>query len=64
MCVMASRHRGAMIMLGRDHIPDTIAGYIPSATQAVGMPDVTGRGHMVHQEFWGALHGRGAIHAF
>lgn len=61
MCVMASRHRGAMIMLGRDHIADTLAGYIPSATQAIGMPDVTGRGHMVHQEFWAQLQSHNAL---
>ena len=36
---------GALIMLGRDHIPETLTSHIPSATQAVGLPDVTGRGH-------------------
>lgn len=55
MCVMASRHQGGLIVLARDHVGDTLEEFIPSATQAVGRPDLTGRGHVVHREFWGTL---------
>lgn len=61
MCVMASRHRGALIMLGRDHIPDTLKSHIPSASQAVGLPDVTGRGHRIHVDFWHTLRQAGTV---
>jgi hypothetical protein len=57
MCVMVSRHQGGLIVLSRDHIADTLEAFIPSATQAVGRADLTGRGHVVHHEFWGSLRG-------
>ena len=55
LCVMASRHQVGFIVVGRDHIPHTLASHIPSADQAVGRPDVTGRGHDQHTRFWGRL---------
>lgn len=57
MCVMASRHVGGLIVLTRDHIAQTLDDYVPSASQAVGRPDATGRGHRVHREFWGRVNG-------
>ena len=55
LCVMASRHRGGLILIGRDHLDETLEKLIPSAAQAVGRPDVTGRGHEQHLAFWHAL---------
>lgn len=55
LCVMASRHRAALIMLTRDHIGTTLANFVPSADQAPGRPDVVGRGHDAHLRFWEAL---------
>jgi hypothetical protein len=55
LCVMASRHRSGLIVLTRDHIPYTLRTHIPSAEQAVGRPDVTGRGHQQHLGFWDQL---------
>jgi hypothetical protein len=55
LCVMASRHRAALIVLTRDHIGGTLADYVPSAEQAPGRPDVVGRGHDAHLRFWQAL---------
>ena len=45
LCVMTSRHRAGLIMIARDHIRHTLETHIPAAAQAVGRPDVTGRGH-------------------
>jgi hypothetical protein len=55
LCVMASRHQSALIMLTRDHVGDTLANFVPSAGQAPGRPDVVGRGHDAHFRFWEAL---------
>ena len=55
LCVMASRHRGGLIVVGRDHIGDTLDGFIVSADQPIGRPDITGRGHHQHLTFWGSL---------
>ena len=51
LCVMASRHRSACFFVTRDHIADTLDTHLPSATQALGGVDVTGRGHDVHRDF-------------
>jgi hypothetical protein len=56
LCVMASRHRSGLIVVTRDHIPLTLETHIPAAEQAVGRPDVTGRGHQQHLGFWEQLH--------
>jgi hypothetical protein len=58
LCVMASRHRSGLIILTRDHISRTLETHIPSAEQALGRADVTGRGHQQHLGFWEQL-GRG-----
>jgi len=55
LCVMASRHQGGLIVVGRDHIGDTLDGLIVAADQPIGRPDVAGRGHYQHLGFWGAL---------
>lgn len=51
LCVMASRHRSACLFVTRDHIAHTLDSHLPSATQALGGSDVTGRGHDVHRDF-------------
>ena len=55
LCVMASRHQAALIILARDHIGDTLANFVPRAEQAPGKPDITGRGHEAHSLFWQQL---------
>jgi len=55
LCVMASRHQAALILLTRDHIGETLADYVPSADQAPGRPDIVGRGHDAHSRFWDGL---------
>lgn len=55
LCVMASRHQAAFIMLTRDHVGDTLRNYVPSAEQAPGRPDTVGRGHDAHLKFWTQL---------
>ena len=63
LCVMASRHQAAFVLLTRDHIGDTLRNYVPSAGQAPGRPDVVGRGHDAHLKFWEQLETAGAISA-
>jgi len=55
LCVMASRHQIALIVVTRDHIGQTLTHFIPEATQAPGQPDVSGRGHAAHLVFWKSL---------
>jgi hypothetical protein len=55
LCVMASRHQCALIVLSRDHVGDTLANLVPSAEQAPGKPDIVGRGHDAHIRFWRQL---------
>jgi AAA domain len=55
LCVMSSRHLFGLIVIARDHLNETLDNYIPSATQAVGKPDVNGRGHWQHLGFWKTL---------
>jgi hypothetical protein len=64
LCVMASRHQAGLILLTRNHVGDTLRNYIPSAGQSPGRPDVVGRGHDAHLEFWGQLEAAGAIAEF
>jgi hypothetical protein len=61
LCVMASRHQAALIVLTRDHVGDTLANFIPAAEQAPGRRDVVGRGHDAHLRFWHALVEQGRI---
>lgn len=51
LCVMASRHQAACLFVTRDHIGRTLDRHLPSATQALGGADITGRGHDVHRDF-------------
>ncbi len=55
LCVMATRHQAALVILTRDHVGETLANFVPSAEQAPGKPDVTGRGHDAHMRFWEQL---------
>ncbi|HPW20031.1 MAG TPA: AAA family ATPase [Vicinamibacterales bacterium] len=55
LCVMASRHEIALVVVTRNHLPETLDSHMPAAEQAVGRPDVSGRGHHQNTVFWGAL---------
>jgi hypothetical protein len=61
LCVMASRHRAGMVVVTRDHLAHTLDTYVPRAEQAVGRPDIAGRGHSQHCEFWDRLDGAGRV---
>ncbi len=61
LCVMASRHMAGLVVVGRDHIGETLENHIPSAEQAVGRPDVTGRGLFDNVKFWSTLRDQGRI---
>ncbi len=63
LCVMASRHRSGLIVVSRDHVIETLDSYIPSAEQALGRPDVTGRGHFQNLRFWTTLSSQGRVAA-
>jgi hypothetical protein len=55
LCVMISRHRAGLLLVTRDHIGETLARNVPSASQPVGRPDVAGRGHHIHLGLWRRL---------
>lgn len=55
LCVMASRHQVALIIVTRDHIGQTLDDHLPRAEQPVGCPDVAGQGHQQNRQFWGRL---------
>ena len=59
LCVMASRHQVALLWVGRDHVLETLRGYVPVAEQAPSAPDRVGRGHRRHLELWEALEADG-----
>jgi AAA domain len=61
LCVMASRHQGGLIVVGRDHIGDTLDRLIVGADQPIGRPDVAGRGHYQHLTFWSSLQAQNRI---
>jgi hypothetical protein len=61
LCVMTSRHQCGLVVVTRDHLRDTLRGFIPSAAQAVGKPDVAGRGHDVHSGVWRTLEEQGRV---
>ena len=61
LCVMASRHLAGLVLVGRDHIGETLDSHIPTADQAVGRPDVTGRGLFDNLQFWSSLRDQGRI---
>lgn len=55
LCVMASRHQISLVVVTRDHLQQTLADHMPVAGQAVGRPDVSGRGHHQNTIFWNTL---------
>jgi hypothetical protein len=61
LCVMASRHQGGLIVVGRDHIGETLDDIIVAADQPIGRPDVAGRGHYQHLAFWTGLEARNRV---
>lgn len=61
LCVMTSRHRAGLIVVGRDHIQSTLETHIPSADQAIGRPDVAGRGHAANLQFWETMAASGRV---
>lgn len=61
LCVMASRHKAGLVIVGRDHILDTLEEHLPSAQQALGRPDVAGRGHKQNLGFWRTLLEQGRV---
>jgi hypothetical protein len=58
---MASRHQVGLLVVSRDHVGQTLDDHIPSAEQAPGLPDVTGRGHDQHLRFWKRLQEQGQL---
>ncbi len=61
LCVMASRHQIGLIILTRDHLPQTLHELTPSATQHPGRPDASGDGREKHEKFWGDLERAGRV---
>jgi hypothetical protein len=61
LCVMASRHQGGLLVVGRNHIGETLERLIVAADQPIGRPDVAGRGHFQHLAFWNSLEERNRI---
>lgn len=55
LCVMASRHRCALILVSRDHVEETLRSHIVSAEQAVGRADHAGLGLDRNLGFWNGL---------
>ncbi len=61
LCVMASRHKAALMVFSRAHIADTLGEHRPEATQAPSRPDDVGRGHARHMDFWRAIERSGRV---
>lgn len=61
LCVMASRHQAGLVVVSRDHLPETLDEHLPSAEQAVGHADITGRGHAQNLVFWSELEKAGRV---
>lgn len=61
LCVMASRHLAGAVILSRDHVTETLANTIPSATQPVGREDVSGRGLFDNLAFWTTMQNSGRV---
>jgi hypothetical protein len=61
LCVMASRHTAGAVILTRDHVTETLATSIPTATQPVGRPDLSGRGLFDNLSFWSSLQAGGQV---
>ena len=52
LCVMVSRHQSWLVVVGREHIGDTLDGILPVAAQPIGQPDAVARGLKRHRAFW------------
>jgi hypothetical protein len=61
LCVMLSRHRVGVVIVGRDHIASTLDDHTPSADHRLGEEDVTGRGHAQHRAVLRWLEGNGRV---
>ncbi len=61
LCVMTSRHSVGLVLVSRDHVGDTLARYLPAATQAVGLPDAAGQGRAMNLRVWRYLEATGRI---
>jgi hypothetical protein len=61
LCVMASRHQAGLVIVSRDQVPETLESHLPRAEQAIGRPDVTGRGHAQNLRFWETLNAAGHV---
>jgi hypothetical protein len=61
LCVMASRHQVGLVVVTRDHLTETLETHLPVADQALGRPDVSGRGHHQNWSFWHTLQERGKV---
>lgn len=61
LCVMASRHQVGLVIISRDHVGETLARVVPSATQAPGALDHVGRGLRAHSDFWKRLEESGRV---
>jgi superfamily I DNA and/or RNA helicase len=57
LCVMASRHQHGMVVVSRDHLHDTLAHLMPSATQPLGRRDEASRSLRAHRMFLKCLDG-------
>lgn len=55
LCVIASGHQAGLVLVGRDHLPETVCDYLPVDDHAVGPPDVNGLGHTRNLKFWDTL---------
>ena len=55
LCVMASRHQIALVVVTRDHLADTLDSHLPVAGQPVGRPDLSGAGHNQNLSFWSSF---------
>lgn len=61
LCVMTSRHRSGLVVVSRDHVQETLETHIPFAEQAVGRPDITGRGHEANLGFWETMNAENRV---
>jgi len=61
LCVMTSRHRSGLIIVSRDHVPETLDTHIPAAEQPLGRPDIVGRGHHQNTALWQFVKAEGRI---
>ena len=61
LCVMASRHQIALVVVTRDHLADTLGNHLPVAHQPVGRPDLSGAGHGQNLSFWRSVQAQDGV---